>query len=499
MLKVISFSLFGNNSLYYNGIIKNIELAKKIYPDWICYVYYSDDVPKNIINIISEHENCKVFLEKRNDFYDGLFWRFKPCWDEKVEICCPRDCDSRLSLREKKAVDEWLELDKPLHIMRDAANHCYEIMAGMFGINKRCSIKNFPIYPNKDQINYKDKSCDQIWLTKYIWPLFLDDHVYHDYWYKNTNIFDKIEDEPHLYDNGIHNWIINKDNIFPHLYNNKSIHKYFSDESESQLFVGQQWVINDKNVDKIYITNDVIYEYRIRGKAIKYNYSSDKVFYVTDNTLKLTPHTFFSNGGMHELDEIIYFYKRVLENKKDNIVIVDIGSQTGLYTLYAKFLKNVTIYAYEPYTPCYNELNENIDLNNIKNVKTFNIAISNKKETKILKVPDHKGLCTLGDTPLRFLIHDSYEVKCDTLDNLFYLTDTPVDFIKCDTEGWEYYILQGGMETIKKYKPIIQLEFVITNMKQCDVTVEMFNSKIEELGYINTYYSNEEYIYEFKK
>ena len=72
----------------------------------------------------------------------------------------------------------------------------------------------------------------------------------------------------------------------------------------------------------------------------------------------------------------MYFYERVFATKKDKIVIVDIGAQTGLYTLFAKFVDNATFYAFEPFVSSFNALNENIKLNNISNVKTFNIAIS---------------------------------------------------------------------------------------------------------------------------
>ena len=171
-------------------------------------------------------------------------------------------------------------------------------------------------------------------------------------------------------------------------------------------------------------------------------------------------------------------------------------AQTGLYTLFAKFVPNATFYVYEPYTPCYEELNENIKLNGITNVKTFNMAISDKKEKK---VPDHKGLSTLGSNPIRFSSHKTFEVQCDTLDNIFYQTNTRVDFIKCDTEGWEYYVLQGGRKTLEKYHPVIQLEYHLTNMKQCGVSPVMFHQLISELGYINTFANKEEYIYEYKE
>jgi hypothetical protein len=45
-----------------------------------------------------------------------------------------RDTDSRLSLREKAAVDEWLSSDKGFHIMRDHPWHKYPVLGGMWGI-----------------------------------------------------------------------------------------------------------------------------------------------------------------------------------------------------------------------------------------------------------------------------------------------------------------------------------------------------------------------------
>jgi FkbM family methyltransferase len=227
-----------------------------------------------------------------------------------------------------------------------------------------------------------------------------------------------------------------------------------------------------------------------------YKYPFDKILFVTNNTLELTPST-FTKKGIWEFDEIKHFYQKVFDNKKDKINIVDIGAQTGLYTLFAKFIDKAIFYAYEPIKECYDELNENIKLNSITNVKTFNIALSDHKMIKELKIPDQKGLSTFGDKPRRFNKYETIEVLCDTLDNLFYNTDTPIDFIKCDTEGWEYYILKGGLKSINKYKPIIQLEYNITNMNQCDIRPDIFNKYIEEIGYICTHKNEQEYIYEY--
>tara|TARA_B100000787_G_C16147665_1_gene275026 strand:- start:439 stop:681 length:243 start_codon:yes stop_codon:yes gene_type:complete len=62
-----------------------------------------------------------------------------------------------------------------------------------------------------------------------------------------------------------------------------------------------------------------------------------------------------------------------INNEQYNII--DIGAQSGLYSLFAKYLPNSTFYSFEPFEETYNCLNENLKLNNINNVKTFNLGI----------------------------------------------------------------------------------------------------------------------------
>jgi FkbM family methyltransferase len=119
------------------------------------------------------------------------------------------------------------------------------------------------------------------------------------------------------------------------------------------------------------------------------------------------------------------------------------------------------------------------------NVKTYNIGLSNYKGECVLNTSkSHNGLHTLGSKPLRFTDIVPMKINVDTLDNLFYENDIHVDFIKIDTEGWEYFILQGGEKTIQKYKPFIQMECSKTNMKQCNVDVSEFERYIiDTMGY----------------
>ena len=81
------------------------------------------------------------------------------------------------------------------------------------------------------------------------------------------------------------------------------------------------------------------------------------------------------------------------------MVIIDIGAQVGLYTLYAKKLKTSKFYAFEPYDIELNILKSNIELNNLQNIKVSDLAISNKREVKTLNVCKiHPGLTLLVKT-----------------------------------------------------------------------------------------------------
>lgn len=224
-----------------------------------------------------------------------------------------------------------------------------------------------------------------------------------------------------------------------------------------------------------------------------FNYNENEKILVTSNTVDYGNSSFSKNNEIYEKESLNYFYNLVNKNNKVNIV--DIGANVGLYSLYAKHLPNSQFYSFEPFKFTYDLLNDNIKLNDIKNVKTYNIGLADKKGKNILNVClSQDGLNTMGTNPLRFNDIKPIEVEIDTLDNIFYNNNIKIDFIKIDTEGYEYYILKGGEQTIKTYKPIIQLEFNETNMRQCNINPKELYNYIRELDYKIHNLTNEELI-----
>jgi len=178
MKRVISFSLWGSNPKYTIGALKNLDIAKNIFPDWECWFYVSNDVPKKIINKINSYSNAKT-LNMEGAGWEGLFWRFFPISEKSVEVCIFRDTDSRLSEREKSAVDDWINKNKKLHIMRDHERHQSLIMGGMWGFRGTLEIETLI----EDYRKKAGKDCynlDQRFLAKKIYHKFKNDSVIHD-------------------------------------------------------------------------------------------------------------------------------------------------------------------------------------------------------------------------------------------------------------------------------------------------------------------------------
>ena len=139
--KAISFSLWGSEPMYNQGAIENAKLAEEHYEDWECVFYLGDNVPDETISALHTFSNVRLISVKEDKSPDwtGMFWRFGAI--DEYDIAVFRDTDSRLSQRERRAVDEWLDNDHILHIMRDHPEHSEPIMGGMWGAKSKDFMK----------------------------------------------------------------------------------------------------------------------------------------------------------------------------------------------------------------------------------------------------------------------------------------------------------------------------------------------------------------------
>ena len=184
MKKVISFSLWGNEDRYTIGAVKNAILAKEFYPDFECWFYiHEDTVSPDIINELQNMSNVNVIL-RNSDLDKPMLWRFESIDDPNVEINLSRDTDTRILLREKLAVYEWLQSNTLFHIMRDHPHHINPntpIMGGMFGTRKIPGL-NWIQTMNNTSLNDKGRKLynkDQDFLAKVIYPKIINNCMIH--------------------------------------------------------------------------------------------------------------------------------------------------------------------------------------------------------------------------------------------------------------------------------------------------------------------------------
>jgi hypothetical protein len=167
MKRVIAFSLWGSNPKYCVGSVKNASLAKEFYPGWECWFYCGKSVPTETLQSLRESGSRVIVKEEEGD-WTGMFWRFEPIADPEVEVMISRDADSRLSSREAKAVNEWLETEKLFHVMRDHPAHSIEILGGMWGARR--PILGDMIHLMRAYTKGNFWQVDQNFLKEVVWP-----------------------------------------------------------------------------------------------------------------------------------------------------------------------------------------------------------------------------------------------------------------------------------------------------------------------------------------
>lgn len=180
--KIISFCLWGGSEGYNYMALENVLVAQRIYPDWMCYIFYNSTCIPKIINALKLQPNVRMIeIHDKISKASNMFWRFIPCF-ESDGIVLIRDCDSVLNEREKAAVDEFLDSSCNFHIMRDSIYHRDKILGGMWGC--RNGILK-PVYHHfytfiADIKVGDDKRClDQKWLDKEIYPRIKDSLMVH--------------------------------------------------------------------------------------------------------------------------------------------------------------------------------------------------------------------------------------------------------------------------------------------------------------------------------
>jgi len=187
------------------------------------------------------------------------------------------------------------------------------------------------------------------------------------------------------------------------------------------------------------------------------------------------------NLSQHRLDVVVLFQvfcERVYPTDR-NTVVVDIGANIGLFSLYAAFSGAAKVYAFEPNREAYHYMLENIRRNDLgKIIVPYHYAVTSKSND-VVKIP--KGASPQNRIAYEKVSNDEYEsVNTICLNDIVSNNSiSRVHLLKMDCEGSEYDILASISDsTFSKIDRII-VEYHDGKVGEIDEDLKQHGFKLE--------------------
>lgn len=177
-----------------------------------------------------------------------------------------------------------------------------------------------------------------------------------------------------------------------------------------------------------------------------------------------------------QLIEIIFqgdYKTNRLSNPK---TIIDIGANIGDSSVYfARNYPTASVLAFEPDKNIYSVLLRNIELNNVNNIKPFNLGVSDKNGERVFYSYNFSGLSGFNKLDKR---SKKTRVKIISLNKVFSSNNLKiVDLLKLDCEGAEYDILlktdRHKLKKVRKFVVEYHDEITIHSHKEL---IELFKN-----------------------
>jgi len=190
------------------------------------------------------------------------------------------------------------------------------------------------------------------------------------------------------------------------------------------------------------------------------------------------------------IDSEIYYYGCFEENTtraiknivRPGMTVLDIGANIGAHTLPMAKIVGLEgrVIAFEPMAWAQQKLRTNLELNSFANILVEKTALSNKTDTGPASFRtswnkyEFTSKSVATDESVAFERLDDY-VEKKNLSN--------VDFIKLDVDGFEYKVLEGSVETLKRFKPTLSMELGNYTLEKHGDTLEALIHLLDSLGY----------------
>lgn len=147
---------------------------------------------------------------------------------------------------------------------------------------------------------------------------------------------------------------------------------------------------------------------------------------------------------------------------KSGMICLDIGGNIGYYTLLEsrKVGDKGRVVCVEPSPKNFRYLQENLKLQDSSNVEAHNFACGDINGEINFLISKNSNTCkTIPEGEEIPEGQEVIRVPVKKLDSFLEENPLPkVDFLRTDVEGYELHVFEGAKNTIKKFKPMIQIE-----------------------------------------
>jgi FkbM family methyltransferase len=181
----------------------------------------------------------------------------------------------------------------------------------------------------------------------------------------------------------------------------------------------------------------------------------------------------------------------------NGMTMIDIGAHMGMYSMIASKLvgERGMVIAVEPSIREFQRLSFHVTLNDLKNVRCFQVAASDTSKEATLKIAWewNSGHNTFGEffSPAVDLLREE-RVHTQTVDALVTAQALDrVDLLKIDTEGHELKVLMGAVETLRRFRPYVLIEVFEETLRRQGTSVEALLAVFESHCYVLKEFSDE--------
>ncbi len=219
--------------------------------------------------------------------------------------------------------------------------------------------------------------------------------------------------------------------------------------------------------------------------------SQERVISIFDNKLK----TISQDKGIsseliiHKIHEPLTT-SLIIKKLTQGMHCIDIGSNIGYYAILesSKIGDNGTVWSIEPSPQNFETLSKNIILNQRKNIKCYNIAIGDENG-KIDFLISEKSNWSKIKNKIDHIENGDKTIQVDimTLDSFSQKNEIKkVDLLRMDVEGYERNIIEGSINFLEKFKPILMIE--VHKMIMGNNRTNEFLEKLQKMNYECEYF-----------